>query len=290
MAENPVLEPAHFFHQLGLTWARRDNAIVGSAAVSPYLCVPRTAVPRASMLATFADITAGMDASSILRTFPPTLDLSVHVFRAPTATDITMETGVLKAGRRVVVGETWFSARGEGDPFAVAITTFIQTGPRLDISDPMPTDQDSPFFPHVPLEAPIDERARMTVVGPGIVAIDLRPDVSNGTTLQGGMVALLAERACESALADAPAPHLVTGLDLRYLAGSQTGPIRAEARVLRSDATGAQLWVEVRDADDRLLVHVVATTRELPTFVADPVLLESRAGSAQPRFGSTSSA
>ena len=267
MTEHAVSDPAHFFHQLGLTWGRRGDLVVGSVAVSPHLCVPGTVVPRASMLATFADITAGMDALSILRTIPPTLDLSVHVFRAPTTADITLETGVLKAGRRVIVGETWFTARGETDPFAVAITTFIEAGARIDDSRSLPTDQDPPFWPFVPLEAPIDERARITVAGPGIVDIDLRPDVSNGSTLQGGMVALLAERACETALTDTKGPHVVTGLDLRYLAGSRTGPIRAEARVLRSDATGAQLWVEVRDADNRLLVHVVAVAVPLASFV-----------------------
>ena len=112
----------HFFRQLGLTWEQRDEVVVGSVTVSPHLCVPGTRTPRASMLATFADITAGMDAAATMRSLPPTLDLSIHVFRAPTNLEITLESGVLKAGRRVIVGETWFRAHGEPDPFAVAIT------------------------------------------------------------------------------------------------------------------------------------------------------------------------
>ncbi len=267
MTEAAVSDPGHFFHQLGLEWARRGDLVVGTVAVSPHLCVPGTTLPRASMLATFADITAGMDALSLLHSVPPTLDLSIHVFRAPASTDITLESGVLKAGRRVIVGETWFTALGDTDPFAVAITTFIEAGRRIDGASAIPTNRDAPFWPLAPLEEPIDRRARISIVEPGVASIELLPDVSNGRTLQGGMVALLAVRACEAALADASAPHLVTGLDLRYLTGSRAGPIRAAARVLRSDATAAQLWVEVRDANDRLMVHVVAATRALPTFV-----------------------
>jgi acyl-coenzyme A thioesterase PaaI-like protein len=66
----------------------------------------------------------------------------------------------------------------------------------------------------------------------------------------------------ESAFTDDD-PHLVTGLDVRYLSSPRVGPARATAQVLRGDPTDAHCWVEVVDAgdDDRAVVHAFATTR-----------------------------
>ncbi len=274
-------DPPHFFSHLALRWEHRGDLVVGDATVSPQLCVPGTSTPRTSMLATYADNTAGMAAAIALGAVAPTLDLSIHVFRTPTAADLTLESRMLKAGRRVIVGETWFTAVGEPDPYAVAVTTFLGVGEPDPAALQLPTHEDPPFSPHQPLDEPIDVRAGIVVLAPGETQIEHRIHVSNHRgTVQGGMIALLAERACESLLSGLSGPgdrradeqsadeqggpaQVVTGMDLRYLAGLKVGPVRATATALRTDEAGAHLWVEVRDvgAADRLMVHAVATAR-----------------------------
>jgi acyl-coenzyme A thioesterase PaaI-like protein len=259
----------HFFSQLGFDFeVLPDDRFVGRATVQPNLCVPGTAIPRPSMLATYADIAIGFPAANRF-TFPaPTLDLSMHVFRTPSAADLTMEAKLVKIGRRVIVGECWFTAAGEDDPYAVCVATFFTT------ADPMPAGWSTPradnpmFSPTQDLPEPIVDRAGIVMHAPGSVEVSLLPHISNGTTIQGGIVALLVERACESALGDAYEEgegHVVTGLDLRYLSGLRVGPARATARPLRSDEQGSHLWVDVTDAgdDDRLMVHCLATARPL---------------------------
>jgi acyl-coenzyme A thioesterase PaaI-like protein len=188
----------------------------------------------------------------------------MHVFRTPTVADLSMEAKLVKIGKRVIVGECWFTADGEDDPYAVCVATFFTTA--SPISDDWATPRaDNPMFsPTRHLPEPIAERAGIVVRAPGVVEVGLAPHISNGTTVQGGIVALLAERACESALGD-DGGHAVTGIDLRYLSGLRSGPARATAVPLRSDDQGSHFWVEITDAgdDDRLMVHCLVTARSL---------------------------
>ena len=259
----------HFFSQLGFDFeVLPDDRFVGSASVQPNLCVPGTVMPRPSMLATYADIAIGFPAAHRF-TFPaPTLDLGMHVFRTPAVADLTMEAKLVKIGKRVIVGECWFTAQGEDDPYAVCVATFFTTAEPLGEDWCTPTADNPMFSPTQDLPEPIAERAGIVTRAPGSVEVTLQPHVSNGTTVQGGIVALLVERACESALGDGSDPagdHVVTGMDLRYLSGLRVGPARATARVLRSDDGSSHLWVDVTDAgdDDRMMVHCLATARPL---------------------------
>lgn len=254
----------HFFSQLGFDFeVLADDRFVGTAKVQSTLCIPGTVVPRPSMLATYADIAIGFPAANRFGFPAPTLDLSMHVFRTPTTADLSMEAKLVKVGRRVIVGECWFTADGEDDPYAVCVATFFTT------ADPVegwetPGPKESIFSPATELPEPIAERAGIVVHAPGVVEIGLAPHISNGTTVQGGIVALLAERACESALGD-DGSHAVTGIDLRYLSALRAGPARATAEPLRSDDQGSHFWVEITDAgdDDRLMVHCLVTARSL---------------------------
>ncbi len=251
----------HFFRHLGPQWwEQRGDLIVGGATVQPNICVPGLPMPRISMLATYADNAGGLDASRSFGSVAPTLDLSVHVVRAPGAADLTYESRLIKVGRRVIVAETWFRAEQEPDPYAVAISTFVIVSEPDPNGITLPSHLDAPFWPPIALESRIEDHAGITVVEPGVVDIEHRPSVGNSRgTLQGGMVALVAERACETLLEPTGVPHVVTSLDLRYLSSMRVGPVRTTARVLRAHEAGAQLWVEVRDVgDDHLMTHVVA--------------------------------
>jgi len=261
-----VTEPSpHFFSQLGFDFAvLPDDRFVGTAKVQPTLCIPGTVVPRPSMLATYADIAIGFPAANRFGFPAPTLDLSMHVFRTPTAADLSMEAKLVKVGKRVIVGECWFTADGEDDPYAVCVATFFTTAEPLSEEWRTPTADNPMFSPRQDLPEPIADRAGIHTHAPGSVEVQLAPHISNGTTVQGGIVALLAERACESALGD-DGRHAVTGIDLRYLSALRAGPARATAEPLRSDDQGSHFWVEITDAgdDDRLMVHCLVTARSL---------------------------
>jgi acyl-coenzyme A thioesterase PaaI-like protein len=259
----------HFFRHLGPQWwDRRGDVVVGGAIVQPAICVPGTPMPRISMLATYADNAGGLDASESFRAAAPTLDLSVHVVRNPGAADLTYESRLLKVGRRVSVAETWFTAAGDLEPYALAISTFVTVGDPEPEGITLPSSADWPFAPAAPLAIPIEDAAGITTVAPGVVDIEHRPSVGNGRgTLQGGMVALLAERACETLLAAEGEAHVVTSIDLRYLSPMRIGPVRATARILRTHEGLAQLWVELHDlGTSHLMTHVVADAIPLDTF------------------------
>lgn len=251
----------HFFRYLGPQWwERRGDVVAGGAIVQPSLCVPGTPMPRISMLAAYADNAGGFDASLSFGSVAPTLDLSVHVVQCPGSSDLTYESRLIKVGRRVSVAETWFTAAGDPDPYAVAVSTFVIVSEPEPGGVTLPSHLDPPFAPPLPLDAPIADHVGITTVAPGIVDIEHRASVGNGRgTLQGGMVALVAERASESLLESNGVPHVVTSIDIRYLASMRVGPVRTSARILRADHALAQLWVEVHDVGTgHLMTHVVA--------------------------------
>ncbi len=190
----------HFIRHLGPQWwERRGDVIVGGAVVQPMIQAPGTVMPRIGMLATYADNAGGLDASESFGSAAPTLDLSVHVVRNPGAPDLTYESRLLKVGRRVTVAETWFTAAGDTEPYALAISTFVTVGEPEPDGITLPSHLDWPFSPAASLDVPIEDHAGITAVAPGVVEIEHDPSVGNGRgTLQGGMVALVAERACET--------------------------------------------------------------------------------------------
>ena len=220
------------------------------------------------MLAAYADNAGGLDASLSFGSIAPTLDLSVHVVRCPGSSDLTYESRLIKVGRRVIVAETWFTAAGDLDPYAVAVSTFVIVSEPTPGGLTLPSHRDPPFSPVLPLDVPIEEHAGIRTVAPGVVDIEHRPSVSNGRgTLQGAMVALVAERACETLLEVDGVPHVVTSIDLRYLSSMRVGPIRTTARMLRADHELAQLWVEVHDVGTgHLMTHVMADAIPRDTF------------------------
>jgi acyl-coenzyme A thioesterase PaaI-like protein len=253
-------ETMTFFRAFDFDWTvERAQGLTGRATVQPGLCAPGTRVPRAGILAAYGDIAVGFPAGEAFGRSTPTLDLSLHVFRTPSSPDFTAESSLVKIGRRATTGECWFTAVGEDDPYAVCVATFFSVGDPLPEGWQAPDTSDPRFSPPTRLDRPIEDEAGIVVRQPGTVELELNDVVSNGTTIQGGIVALLVERACETAVVD----HVVTGLDLRYLSIVRVGPARAVATPLRSDDRESHFWVEVTDAgdDDRIVVHGLATAR-----------------------------
>jgi len=267
--------PPHFLTHFAISWELDAAGMTGGATLDPQLCLPGSSTPRAAALAVLADNAAGYVGAFALDEIAPTIDLSLHVFRTPSAPTVAYKCRPLRRGRRVAVLETWFTTPGHAEPWAVSVATFLGTGRPDPVIHVMPTADEPPFTPASELDEPLDRRLGITVLAPGVLGLPRRDHVSNGRgTVQGGIVALLIERACESALADARDPgggpigdaQVVTGLDVRYLGAVRRGPARAEASVLRDDDGGSHLWVTVVDAgdDDRLVAHAFVTTRSTP--------------------------
>jgi acyl-coenzyme A thioesterase PaaI-like protein len=100
------------------------------------------------------------------------------------------------------------------------------------------------------LSRPLRDEAGIVSLDPerGVVEVAVVPEVCNPAgTLQGAMVALVAESAAEDLIASlAFEPVVVTELDIRYLAQAHVGPVRSHSRLL---GTGPDDPVEVRLID-----------------------------------------
>jgi acyl-coenzyme A thioesterase PaaI-like protein len=242
-------EGAHFIDGLGLTHEPPAEVAVGRVTVPPGACLPGTDFPRASVLLTYADVVAGMQAS--LRTQPRvsvTVDLNLEVLTRPRLAELELRSRVLRSGSRVTVSEVAFVAPGTAEPFALSVGTFMASPRAADvIGDPPRPGRGGPPWS---MQAPLADHVGLRVLSPGLTELHRRPDLGNSSnSLQGGLVALLAETAAESlASARAGRPYEVRRLDVRYLAAVRVGPGRAAGELLHLDRSGATVRVEIHDA------------------------------------------
>jgi len=264
----PTHDLPHFSEHLDFRWESGDGSFTARAEVQEHLRVPGSLLPRAGVLAMYADNLGGFMCSVGFATPAPTVDLSVHVFRRPVSPVLHLESRFLRRGRSVSVAETWFTCEGESDPFATAVASHMATGDPAESAFDLEHAKRRRAKPTAMLDEPIAARAGIRAVGDHTVELAPAAHVINGIgTLHGGMLALLAEEACIVSLAGADGRgHVVTGLDVRYLSSPRVGPARATGTALRSDDAGTHCWVEIVDAGDgdRPCVHAFATTRTVP--------------------------
>ena len=243
-----------FIADLGFSQDFKPDRVIGSFEAVPQLCAPGTETVRTAVLLTIADMAAGSISSAA--TAPRiclTLDLSVRVL-GPVSGTINVEAQVLKSGRNTTVAETVF--RADGHLVALSWSTFVASPRPNDVIEVPPLS----FRQYGPsrLRAPLAEQAGCRVVAPGVAEVDRTPYVMNPAgTVQGGMVALLAELATES-LPGVPSP--VSELDVRYLSATRVGPARATAEVI-GDGTAR---VELHDPGNGDRLTAVVLARWLP--------------------------
>ena len=98
----------------------------------------------------------------------------------------------------------------------------------------------------------------------GVVEMAVRPEVCNPAgTIQGAMVALVAEAATEDLLESTGQPVVVTDLDIRYLGQATVGPRAVALPRLRRRPPCPPVQVELIDlATDR--ITTLAYTRASP--------------------------
>jgi acyl-coenzyme A thioesterase PaaI-like protein len=216
-------------------------------------------------LATLIDMHAG--ALAIDAAHPnwlATLDLAIHLARPLVGKQVETRGAILRSGRQTIATELALATDAEPDAGVATMTYAV-----------LPRRADTPVYdrdfaatsselalPDSGLSEPF-ERAlgiRVTDATRGEAEVDLAPYVTNSlAALQGGAAATLAEvagRAFASALLGRAA--FTTDFEMRYLALGKRAPIRASSRLVRRDANGCLVRVEVRESGDDARICYVA--------------------------------
>jgi acyl-coenzyme A thioesterase PaaI-like protein len=207
---------------------------------------------RASVLSFVIDVVAGVPLDQDGGAWTLTSDMSVRMRPMAAPARIDAVGTVLRQGRRSATCLVELSTDG-GEPVATGAIGFAKI-PRL------PTDPPKPNVPlgqtplifrdSTTLARPLREEAGIQMIDPveGIVQVEITPELRNPAgTLQGAMVALVAEAASEDLMeARFEGPYVVTDLDLRYLRKTELGPVRTRSRLL---GTGPEASVQIELID-----------------------------------------
>jgi acyl-coenzyme A thioesterase PaaI-like protein len=219
-------------------------------------------IVRASVLSFVIDVVAGVPLDQDPGVWTLTSDMSVRMRPVPAPGRIDATGTVLRQGSRSATSLVELSTGG-GAPIATGAIGFVKVA-RKETDPPKPNVP----FGQIPLifrdpttlARPLREEAGIQVIDPGegIVEVEVTPDLRNPAgTLQGAMVALLAEAAAEDLMATRLAsPVVVTGLDLRYLRKTQVGPVRTRSRLLGT-GPGAAVQVELIDTSTDAITTLV---------------------------------
>lgn len=245
-------ERRHILQELGYGVRKVGEELHGGGPITPQMHVPGTHHLRTSILAAWADTTAGLLATLVMGPrVPVTLELDVHLYRpAPAEGQVLSYGRTVKVGRSVFVAEVAFTD-GDGEPLAVAGASFM-VSPNPDVRLPERTSIDLQPSRTL-LSVPLAERAGCVRREPGTAVLPRSEDGLNASnTVNGGLIALAAE---EAALSLTPDTTLAS-LGLRYLQPARIGPVVATARV----RNGLGL-VELRDTGNENRLATTATTR-----------------------------
>ncbi len=195
-------------------------------------------VVRLSALTFIADVSAGVTLDTDPDAWTFTTDLSLRMRAIPSPGKVAAATTILRRGRRSAHGLVEI-VDGHEELVAAGAIGFAHV-PRKPGDPPKPrmTPQllTERFTGRERLSSPLRDEAGVIPIdrSAGVVEISVRPEVCNPAgTLQGAMVALVAEAAAEDLIgALAGGPVVVTELDIRYLAQANEGPVRTQSRLL----------------------------------------------------------
>jgi acyl-coenzyme A thioesterase PaaI-like protein len=232
--------------------------------------VLRHGVVRASVLAYVIDAAAGITVDEDPDVWTLTTDLSLRMRPVPAPARVEAVTTIVRRGRRSVTSVVDLVDE-HGRTFGLTTIGFASV-PRKDGDPPKPmvTPEVAArlFSGQSRLTEPLVEASGIQVLdaAAGVVEVPVTPELRNPAgTMQGAMVALVAEVAAEELAATrTDRSVVVTDLDVRYLAQAPNGPIRTLCRPLGPAADDP---VEVRLVDtsfDRLTTVVYARAREVP--------------------------
>jgi acyl-coenzyme A thioesterase PaaI-like protein len=209
-------------------------------------------VLRLSVLTFIVDVSAGVTLDTDADAWTFTTDLSLRMLAIPAPATVTATTRILRRGRRSAHGLV--EVVDEREQLVAAGAIGFAHVPRKPDDPPKPLVSPAMladrFTGRERLSSPLRDEAGVLPVDPnhGVVEIAVRPELCNPAgTLQGAMVALVAESAAEDLVGSlADGPVVVTELDIRYLAQANVGPVRTQCRLLGS---GPDAPVEIRLVD-----------------------------------------
>lgn len=254
--------------RLGVTARYDDGELI--LDISPQLHTLHHGIVRASVLSYLVDVVAGVPLDDDPGVWTLTTDMTVRMRPVPAPGRITAVNRIVRQGRRSVTSTVELT-NDAGSPIASGAIGFTRV-PRRETDPPKliirPEVLVDLFRAFTPLTLPLREEAGIEVIDPaaGVVQVELTPDLLNPAgTLQGAMVALVAEAAAEDLIATRfGIPVVVTDLDLRYLAQTRAGPVRTRTRLL-GEGPEAAIQVELVDAStDTLTTLVYARTARVP--------------------------
>lgn len=236
--------------RLGVTARAAAGALV--LQVEPRAELLHHGIVRASVLAFLVDAAAGIVVDDQPDDWTFTSDMSVRMRPVPVADPVEAVATVLRRGRRSATCAVELVTTG-GDHVGTGLIGFAKV-PRRETDPPKPkvTPErfSSLFSGDVFLDRPLREAAGVEVLdaAAGVAEVTVTAELRNPAgTLQGALVALLAEAAAEDLVSTRfESPAVVTDLDLRYLAQAQVGPVRTAARLL---GEGPDAPVEIRLSD-----------------------------------------
>jgi acyl-coenzyme A thioesterase PaaI-like protein len=250
--------------RLGVTAEVVDGELIMELRPRPE--VLRFGVVRASVVSFMIDVAAGIVLDDDPAAWSLTSDMSVRMRSRPAPGCLRTRTTILRRGRRSAAAMVDIVTEA-GEPMASGAIGFVRVA-RRDSDPPKPAVSPERitvvFDGSSVLSRPLPEEAGIVVVeaGNGTVEVPLSRELRNPAgTLQGAMVALVAEVAAEELVsARFGIDALVTDLDLRYLAQTRAGPVRSRCTLL-GDSPDAPIQVELFDlSDDRLTTLVYART------------------------------
>jgi acyl-coenzyme A thioesterase PaaI-like protein len=209
-------------------------------------------IVRASVLAFVIDVVAGIPLDQDPEMWTLTSDMTVRMRPVPAPERIAATGTILRQGRRSATSRVDL-VTDEGAPIATGAIGFARV-PRRPGEPPKPTvpvGQTPRLFSNPPtLAGMLRQEAGIEVIDAeaGIVQVEVTPELRNPAgTLQGAMVALVAESAAEDLMAARfGSAFVVTDLDLRYLRRTEAGPVVTRSRLL---GTGPEASVEIELVD-----------------------------------------
>ncbi len=249
--------------------ARFDDGVLTLELV-PTPATLHHGVVRASVLSFAIDAVAGITLDQDPEAWAFTSDMTVRMRPGPAPDRIVATNTVLRQGRRSATCRVELKA-DDGSPIATGAIGFV-TVPRREGDPPkfvLRPDQAPGLFDGIGvLTRPLRDEAGIEVVDAeeGIVQVDVTPALRNPAgTLQGAMVALVAEAAAEDLVAARfGSPAVVCDLDLRYLGQAKVGPVRTKTRLL-GDSPDAPMEIELVDlSTDRITTLVYARAVTVP--------------------------
>jgi acyl-coenzyme A thioesterase PaaI-like protein len=209
-------------------------------------------IVRASVLSFVIDVVAGIPLDQDAGMWTLTTDMTVRMRPVPAPGRIDGSSTILRQGRRSATSRVEL-VTDRGLPIATGAIGFARVPRR-------PTDPPKPNVPlgQIPrlfrdpgrLTGMLRDEAGIEVIDAdaGAVRVQVTPDLQNPAgTLQGAIVALVAEAAAEDLLAARfGSAFVVTELDLRYLRRTEAGPVITRSRLL---GAGPEAPVEIELVD-----------------------------------------